>query len=137
MMDALTKYLEKVKEKKKVKGYMIIPLEYKKIKEDYIMLFQKNIQKIVKEMDLTLTEYKVFLYLLSITDFENFILITQQEMSEELKIKQSNISNALKSLEKKGLIIKERKGRNNFYKINPNIAWKGREKNRKNILQME
>ena len=137
--EALWKYLEKVKngEKKKLKGFLLIPLDQVKIKEDYIMIFQENVRNILKNMELTPGELKIFFYLLSVTDFENYIWITQQEIAEELKMKQPYIARVIKSLEEKGLIIKEKRGRNNVYKINPQIAWKGREKNRKNILKLD
>ena len=139
MNEALWKYLEKVKngEKKKLKGFLLIPLDQVKIKEDYIMVFQESIRNIIKNMELTKEEYKVFFYLLSVTDFENYIWVTQQEIAEELNMKQPNISRALKSLVDMGLLVKEKRGRNNVYKINPQIAWKGKEKNRKNILKLD
>ena len=139
-LEALERQLERVKEsgkKKTFKGYLIIPLERMKVKEDYIMVFQESVRSLLENVRLTNEEFRVFFYLLSITDFENWILMSQSEIGQRLGMKRPNVSRALKRLEEKGLIYSERKGRNNVYKLNPLIAWKGKEFNRQNVLKLD
>ena len=140
--DSLSKWLERVKEgqgpqaKKRVDGYLIIPLDKRKVKEDYIMVFQERLVELAG-MDLTLYEWKVLAFLLGITDFENWILITQQEIADRTGIHRPDVTKTIKSLVDKGLITVERRGRQNAYRLNPLVAWKGRETNRQNVLKLD
>ena len=81
----------------------------------------------------------MFIYLLSITNFENYIDITQKEISEYLKIHKVNVSKAIKKLKEKKYIevIKKSKYRSNCYRINANIAWKGSEKSHLKVLRKD
>ena len=141
-LDPLTKWLERVKEgqgpqtKKRADGYLIIPLDKRKVKEDYVMVFQPSLMELAG-MDLTLYEWKVLAVLLAITDFENWILVTQQEIADKTGIHRPDVTRTLKSLADKGLITIGKRGRQNVYRVNPKIAWKGKESNRQNVLKLD
>ena len=107
--------------------------QVKAIYEDKIMLFQKILKKAPKELNGT--ELKVFLYMLSIMEFENWIHISQKEMAKEIGIHITNLKQAIKGLRKKGYIEVYKKGRENYYRINPEIAWKGDEKSHLKVLR--
>lgn len=77
--------------------------------------------------DLPKEQYRVLMYLMSKLDFENYIRITQTSVAEALKIRQSNISRALKGLLEKDILITGPKvGTAKTYRLNPRMAYKGR-----------
>jgi len=98
----------------------------KKILGDKIMIFQKILIKASQE--LKEIELKVFSYFLGIMEFENWISITQKEIAKEINISDRAVRKAIKGLKEKGYIQIFKKGRDNFYRIDPSIAWKGDEK---------
>jgi len=98
-----------------------------------VMIFQEILKKAVKE--LTNDEYKVFGYMLSVMDFENWINIPQKEIAEEIGIHKVNVSKAIKGLREKGYIEVYKKGRENYYRIRPEVAWKGTEREHLKILR--
>ena len=94
--------------------------------EGKIMIFQKMLGRARKELNGM--ELKVFLYFLEIMDFENWIHITQKEMAKDIGIAQRNVQLAIKGLKEKGYIEVIKKGHENYYRVNPELAWKGSEK---------
>ena len=107
--------------------------QIKEFYEDKIMIFQKMLGRARKELNGT--ELKVFLYMLEVMDFENWINIPQKEMAKEIGIHLTNLKQAIKGLRKKGYIEVYKKGRENYYRINPEVAWKGSEKSHLKVLR--
>jgi biotin operon repressor len=106
------------------------------IKEFYgekVMIFQEILKKAVKE--LKGDELKVFNYMLGVMDFENWINISQKDIAKEIGIHKVNVSKAIKGLKEKGYIEIIKKGRENYYRINPEVAWKGDEKSHLKVLR--
>ena len=101
--------------------------------EDKIMIFQKMLMKALK--DLNGMEMKVFLYLLSLMDFENYIHISQKDIGKELDMHVVNVNKAIKGLREKGYVEIIKKGSENYYRISPEIAWKGSEKSHFKVLK--
>ena len=101
--------------------------------EDRIMVFQRMLKKAVKELNNR--EYRVFGYLLGVMEFENWINIPQREIAEELNMHYTDVSKAIKGLREKGYILVMKKGRENYYRINPAIAWKGNLRDHIQILR--
>ena len=101
--------------------------------EDRIMVFQRMLKKAAKELNNR--EYRIFGYLLGIMEFENWINIPQREIAKELHIHYTDVSKAIKGLREKGYIEVIKKGRENYYRINPEIAWKGNLKEHIQILR--
>ena len=102
---------------------------------DKIMIFQEMLKKAVKE--LKNDELKVFNYFLSVMDFENWINIPQKEIAKDLGIHRVNVSKAIKGLREKGYIQVIKKSGENYYRINPNVAWKGNEKSHLKVLRRD
>ena len=114
----------------KIKG--CFPLKPKNLGKGWVALYQQAISKIA-DMNLTTEQYRVFLKLLSKVDFENYLTISQKELSEELNMKQPNVSKAIKKLcELKIIIEGPRAGLNKTYRLNPYVAHKG--SNRDNTI---
>ena len=63
-------------------------------------------------------------------DFDNYLTISQKELSQELDMKQPNISRAIRALcERKIIIEGPRAGLSKTYRFNPFVAHKGSERN--------
>ena len=100
-----------------------------------IMIFQDILKKACKE--LTLEELKIFNYLIAICDFENWIHISQKDVATELSTQFQNVSRAIKGLSQKGYVEIIKKDRSNYYRINPEVAWKGSFDKWKNIIELK
>lgn len=72
-------------------------------------------------------QYRVLMYLMSKLDFENYLRVTQTSIAEMLNMKQSSVSKAIKGLiEKDVLITGPKVGTAKTYRLNPRMAYKGR-----------
>lgn len=118
----------------KIKG--CFPLKKKNLGNGWIALYQQAISNIA-DMNLSTEQYRVFLKLLSKVDFENYLTVSQQDIANELDMKQSNVSKAIKKLKELNIIVEgPRAGLNKTYRLNPYIAHKGTNRD-KTIVDFE
>lgn len=90
----------------------------------YITVYQDTFRDLAKE--LSGSEAKVLLYLLSLTSFENMVYgITLRGMAVELAISINTAKSALDSLEERKMISNSGTNNEKVYVVNPSIAWKG------------
>ena len=94
--------------------------------KDFFFMFQKSLELIASCEELNGTDLKVFMFLLSQLDFENYISVTQKRIVEHTKIKQQNVSSALTKLTKLNIIEKIPLDDLKGYRLNPSYAWKGK-----------
>ena len=129
------KYLMVMDEKTgKIKG--CFPLKSKNLGNGWVALYQKVISEIA-DMNLPNEQYRVFLKLLGKVDFENYLTVSQTELSEELNIKQPHIARAIKGLCELNIIVEgPRAGLNKTYRLNPYIAHKGKDR-KKTVVDFE
>lgn len=82
---------------------------------------------------------KIFLYFLSMSEFENYVGVSHQDtIAEDTGLTIRTVSNALKELNDNGIIIKTQNPQDKRlvdYWLNPMSAWKGKTLNRKIALQ--
>ncbi len=96
----------------------------------WVMNSQNALDIISEDKDLTKDALRVLYKMFAKMDFENWIYITQTEISEQLGIKKSNVSTAIKLLISKQILLKGSKvGRSFGYRLNPDYVWKGKVKN--------
>ena len=96
----------------------------------WIMNSQDALELLASDQDLSKESLRVLMFLMARLDFENWIQVTQKEISEKLGIKKSNISKAISLLEQKEIILRGAKlGRSNTFRLNPHFGWKGKVKN--------
>jgi DNA-binding transcriptional ArsR family regulator len=96
----------------------------------WVMNSQEALELLATDKDLKGETYRVLLLLLSRLDFENWIQVTQNEISEKLETKKPNVSRAISVLEEKGIILRGPKvGRSYAFRLNPYYGWKGKVKN--------
>ena len=101
------------------------PLKSKNLGTGWVAVYQDMISTIA-EWNLPNEQYRVFLKLLSKIDFENYLTVSQSELSQTLGIKQPHISRAIKALCKRKVLLEgPRAGLNKTYRFNPYIAHKG------------
>jgi predicted transcriptional regulator len=83
-----------------------------------------NVQKALA-MDIRLdgVDLRVFLYLTSRLDFENFLQVPQAEIAEALGRRQEHIARAMAKLKEAGVLISGPKvGRSAVWRINPDYG---------------
>ena len=96
----------------------------------WVMNSQEAMKLLAIDRDLKGETYRVLLLLLSLLDFENWIQVTQKEISETLGMKKSQVSRAISLLEEKDIVLKGPKvGRSYAFRLNPYFGWKGQVKN--------
>lgn len=110
--------------------FVAIPKVQYKLK-GWFMGFQTAFKEVAKDKSLSGESKNVLIYLLGTMDFENFLGIEQKIVAEELGMKQSNVSRAMKELSEHGILEQGPKfGKFKTYKINLFYAWKGKAVNR-------
>lgn len=99
------------------------------LKEGWFMGFQEAFLQMAKDKDMTGEVTRVLHYLFANLGFENYIVLPQRQIAEELNIKKENISRAMKILTEKGIIVEGPKlGRTKTYRLNNKYGWKGKTK---------
>ena len=97
----------------------------------WVAFYQKSLSWIAKQ-DLSGEALKVFLTLVGKLDFDNYIALSQTELSKEMGIAQPHISRAIRKLVELGILTEgPRAGLNKMYMLNPYVGIKGRQKKRK------
>ncbi len=102
-----------------------------KIKSPYGARFymsnQDALEAIAKDPEMTGQAFRVFLYLCSRLDFENYIQVPQVEIATELSIGTAKVSRAIALLESKQILMRGPKvGRASVFRLNPHFGWKGK-----------
>lgn len=108
-------------------NFITVPKKEKLKTGEFIFVFQKAIEKLVKEADLQKNSLRILLYLMAKTEFEKEINGTLYAMAKELNIKQSNATLAMKELEAIGIVVRNKELRT--FRLNYEIAFKGSPKN--------
>ncbi len=106
----------------------------KYLKDDYARHFSSEMLGLAVDKDLSGNDLRVFLAILANLGFENILNISQQELSNQLEIHRPAIAKSIKKLISKGYLeIVDTVGRQNIYMFNPNVAFKSRAKNLKEL----
>lgn len=136
--DEEKQYYRTLQEKVKSGDYVnaCIPNQYPKFLKTF-KGFMYMFEKMSKDKELGTYDLRVLMYLLGNVGFENWISITQENIASELEIKRPNIARTLKKLSEKNIISKEKVGRSNFYKVNPEFVWRGKTSKWKEVVDIE
>lgn len=109
-------------------------------KEGWVAMSQNAMQTILAMKcagEIDGRDLDVLLYLTTVLDFENHVLVAQKEIAENLVMRIPHVSRSLKNLVIKGLIIEgEKLGRRKSYRLNPRVGWKGSAKNHVKHLKL-
>jgi len=83
-------------------------------------------------------DLKVFLFLTSMVDFENQLLVNQAEVARQMGKKYQHINRSIKRLVELGVLLEgQRIGVSRSYRFNPEFGWKGSTKNHVTALKDE
>lgn len=95
---------------------------------DWFQMAQDTLRMInAHRNELGLEGIVVFNALMARLDFENFIQVSQKEIADELDMRASNVSRAIKRLDGLGFIRRGPKvGRSHTLQLHPSLAWKGK-----------
>jgi hypothetical protein len=98
--------------------------------ERFFMAFQDRFMEIAQDREITAEPRRILDYVMAVLDFENFIQVSQAQISKNLGMKQQNVSRALKLLCKKKIIYLGPKiGKSLSYRLNFMYGWKGSASN--------
>ena len=100
----------------------------------WFMGFQDFFVKLAQDEELTLSDRRVFDYLLGVMDLDNYVSVPQSEIARRLGISERTVRRAIEKLKKKNILLVRKVGRYNAYMLNPEVAWKGSIKRYKNKL---
>lgn len=119
---------QKKEEAEPLSGFFVYHANRPKLRnKDFFFMFQsEHLEKLALNEHLQGNDYRLLLFLFGCLDFDNYISITQKQLSEATKIGQSHISESLKRLEVQGVISKTKKSNRNVYRLNSSYAWKGK-----------
>jgi DNA-binding MarR family transcriptional regulator len=80
----------------------------------------EGFKALAKDADLDGVDLRVLLYLLAFIDTENYTLVHQKDIAEELGRRPQHISRSIGKLEEKGILIPAPKvGRSTAWRLNP------------------
>ncbi len=114
----------------------IYPKPMKYLKDAHIRCFSEEALSLAVDRDLSGTDFRVLLAIIGNLGYENILNISQQELEKQLSISQADISKSIKKLISKGYLqVIDKIGRRNIYMFNPNIAFRSRAKNLKDLKQ--
>ena len=108
--------------------FVFFPRKYI-FQEKFFMLFQDPIGDLAMDREMTGESLRLLLFLVSRMDFENYINISQMEISDALGIARSSICRAMKVLIAKDIVLVTGKGMTKRYRLNPVYGWKGKARN--------
>ena len=114
----------------------VFPKPKKYLRDSYARCFLDEAMALGVDKDLSGNDLRVLLIIIANLGYENIINISQSDLSEQSRISQQNISKSIKKLISKGYLqVVDTIGRRNIYMLNPNVAFRSRAKNLKELKQ--
>ncbi len=106
------------------------------IKNSHARVFLEEMIALGTDKELSGNDYRVLLAIIGNLGYENKVSISQQQLGDQLNIHQARISKSIKKLVSKDYLqIIDTIGRRNIYQFNPNVAFRSRAKNLKELKQ--
>lgn len=112
----------------------VYPKPVKHLKDSHARVFLDEMIALGMDKELSGNDLRVLLAIIGNLGYENKINISQQELGDQLNIHQVSVSKSLKKLISKGYLqVVDVIGRQNIYQFNPNVAFRSRAKNLKDL----
>ncbi|MDJ0511676.1 MAG: replication/maintenance protein RepL [Crocosphaera sp.] len=106
------------------------------LKDEYVRFFQDEIITTANDRDLNGTDLRVLMTILGNLDYDNKLILSHAKLGRQIGIKQQEVTKSFKKLLNKGYLeITGTIGRQNIYMFNPNVAFKSKAKNHKELKQ--
>jgi biotin operon repressor len=110
---------------------LIVPKKYKKFKEEsWMMLFQNGFKKLAKNRSLSGSDLRILFFMIFLSDFENLVITSQQNIAKELDLTQPAVARSIKKLVDSRCLRRIEKNGKHFYGLNDGLVWKGKPENR-------
>ena len=104
------------------------------LKDSYARVFLNEVTALARDKDLSHTDFRVFMSIIGHLDYKNIVNVSQKDLGIELNIKQPNVAKSIKNLINKGYLeVIDTIGRQNVYMVNPNVVFRTRAKNLKEL----
>ena len=104
----------------------------------WVATFQDGLAWMAKQEDMTGEQWRVFAYLVSRLDFDNYLKVSQKDIAEELRMQKSHVSRAMKGLAELDIIsVGPMAGRSKTYRLNPRIAHRGAKNYQQTIIEYD
>ena len=112
----------------------LIPANQKYLKEDYVRFFQGDMRDLANDKTLDGQDLRIALAIISNLSYDNIFNLSHRELAEQVGIQRPNVTKTVNKLVKKGYLqIIGKQGQQNIYMFNPNIAFKSKAKNLKDL----
>lgn len=112
----------------------VYPKPRKYLKDNHVRCFSDEALGLAVDRQLSGTDFRVLLAIIGNLGYENVFNVSQQELQRQLSISQADISKSIKKLVFKGYLqVVDTIGRKNIYMFNPNVAFRSRAKNLKEL----
>jgi len=98
--------------------------EVKKLNDEFVQLYTDKIPVLLDIMRENRSAGNIFLWLIQHMDKRNALVVSQQALSEALKMGRTTIHYAVNFLKEKKALTILKSGNTNIYVINSQIAWK-------------
>ena len=106
------------------------------LKDSHVRCFSDEAIALGIDRELSGTDLRVFLVIIGNVGYDNILNISQSELANQSDICQQDISKSIKKFVSKGYLqIIDKIGRRNIYMLNPNVAFRSRAKNLKELKQ--
>lgn len=110
---------------------LIVPKKHKKFKEEsWMMLFQDGFKKLAKNRLLSGCDLRILFFMIYLSDFENLVITSQQNIARELDLTQPAVARSIKKLVESKCLHRVEKNGKHFYGLNDCLVWKGKPENR-------
>lgn len=120
-----------------VKGYINRRRE-NRLGGHWVATFQDGLAWMAKQEGMTGEQWRVFAYLVSRLDFDNYLKVSQKDIADELRMQKSHVSRAMKGLVELNVIaVGPMAGRSKTYRLNPRIAHRGAKNFKQTIIEFD
>ncbi len=114
----------------------VYPKPVKYLKDAYARYFLDEVVALAVDKDFSGNDLRVLLAIIGNIGYENILNLSQQELGKQLNIDRAAVTRAIKKLISKGYLqVVDTIGRQNIYQFNPNVAFRSRAKNYKNLCR--
>ncbi len=112
----------------------VIPANQKYLKEEYVRFFQEDMKDLANDKNLDGQDLRITLAIISNLSYQNIFNLSHRELAEQIGTQRPNVTKSINKLVKKGYLqIIGKQGQQNIYMFNPNIVFKSRAKNLKEL----
>lgn len=119
-----------------VTGYINKPRK-NRLGVHWVATFQDGLAWMAKQ-EMTGEQWRVFAYLVSRLDFDNFLKVTQKEIAKELNMHVKAVTRAIKGLRELDIIsVGPMAGHSKTYRLNPRIAHRGTKNYKQTIIDYD